>query len=480
MASAVWQVLGIAPTDDPTAIRRAYAVCLKRTRPDRDPAGFTQLRAAYEAALAQAAVPPTPPTTAFHDAGPAAEPAPAHQPPAPRVSPHIQAFAAALDARNATAASDALDDALRHGALPIQVEMQLSAALLELLVRQPDLPLALLNATAKRFNWNESATAAGNHGVALLQARIESEEWFAALRRQAGPLRFLGLSRPGAAQLLLGRGTFLYSWYLPPQPPLLDMLSALSVHGPWLRGRFDAVRIERVERLAVELRERSGTVRNASSFILSLLPAVAVLAAFGSIWGPILCFNFTRAVLARTVWLKRPFSIFGTLAAVAVIVFSWQAKQEFNPFQTGINLMQPAWRAAPPSPAALPAEILAASRQGDSDAMRTAGEMLLAPATTTQQTIRAAAWLGAAANRGNLQAMLDLDRLYLNMDGLLYDSPRAYFWSGVARRVARTLSDMRAADGDYARATAALYWKHRPELDTQIRAWRPKSSPLPE
>ena len=47
-----WHILGIAPTRDEAAIKRAYAQLLKKHRPDRDPDGFIRLREAYETALA--------------------------------------------------------------------------------------------------------------------------------------------------------------------------------------------------------------------------------------------------------------------------------------------------------------------------------------------------------------------------------------------------------------------------------------------
>lgn len=48
-----WQTLGITPTGDETAIKTAYAARIREHRPDRDPAGFRRVRAAYEDALRQ-------------------------------------------------------------------------------------------------------------------------------------------------------------------------------------------------------------------------------------------------------------------------------------------------------------------------------------------------------------------------------------------------------------------------------------------
>ena len=50
----IWTVLGIDPTEDVSAIKRAYAEKAKACHPEEDAEGFLRLRQAYQAALAYA------------------------------------------------------------------------------------------------------------------------------------------------------------------------------------------------------------------------------------------------------------------------------------------------------------------------------------------------------------------------------------------------------------------------------------------
>lgn len=56
----VWDRLGLEPTNDTAAIRRAYAALIRQYRPDSHPAEFSQIREAYEVAMQLARDEPAP------------------------------------------------------------------------------------------------------------------------------------------------------------------------------------------------------------------------------------------------------------------------------------------------------------------------------------------------------------------------------------------------------------------------------------
>ncbi|MDE6591224.1 MAG: J domain-containing protein, partial [Oscillospiraceae bacterium] len=47
----IWSILGLDPTQDISAIKRAYALKSRTCHPEEDPEGFLRLRQAYQAAL---------------------------------------------------------------------------------------------------------------------------------------------------------------------------------------------------------------------------------------------------------------------------------------------------------------------------------------------------------------------------------------------------------------------------------------------
>lgn len=165
-----WALLGIEPTTELAAIKKAYALKLKVTRPDDDAAAYQALRGAYEraqqwakwqrenaveepAAMVVPAPPPEP--LVEQQAAPAAEP-PQQQTPEPVVQPQHLIDELELQWRRVgevalmhgwTAARRELDQQ------PLSRQAEFSAAFAQWALSLPTLPDEFLKALDAHFGW---------------------------------------------------------------------------------------------------------------------------------------------------------------------------------------------------------------------------------------------------------------------------------------------------------------------------------------
>lgn len=141
MPDGRWDELGIAPSDDAAAIRRAYAARLKTLDVDSDPTAFIRLREAFDAALQGV-------TSIAVDVDPVVaptdEPGPARYVPLPeaRVVPEFDVaiseralaasqalFQGLVDAGETRAAAALLEQMLAQGLIPFGAHVELVDAL---------------------------------------------------------------------------------------------------------------------------------------------------------------------------------------------------------------------------------------------------------------------------------------------------------------------------------------------------------------
>jgi hypothetical protein len=227
----MWDELGIEPTSDAKAIRRAYAARLRVIDPDRDPAAFQTLRAAYERALFQGAmqarraaqaaqaqqaqVRTPPPEPRAEDEPPKSEPpapqpvveppAPKPLPPAPTAAPPpspeeverqelVRAINAALQRGDTLAALDDFDRAQARGLVRLGERDVALQGIMRAVVGDRMLSAETYLAVVKRVGWDALPTAyeAASEVRRAATARAEAEAWYADLAGwadRADPLR---------------------------------------------------------------------------------------------------------------------------------------------------------------------------------------------------------------------------------------------------------------------------------------------------
>ena len=270
----IWAELGIARTNDPAAIRRAYAARIKAVRPETDPQGFALLRAAYERALARAEA-PMPAITKLAVALPVATPAP--EPPSP-VDVAFSLVADCVRRGDLVAAADHLATMRAAGTLTMDEAIRLADQLGWSLAQDRFLTADAVRAAATRLGWGDDDTA--GPWAKMLRARLDGERWLETLRAQAkSRWVFVGATQALAARILLGRGKLRTLPSMGRDPMLRRRYGEFLFHASVIGDQFDPVRIEDVRALLAGPRAKPP-----SGFLLLFRPWMLPVAILAIAW----------------------------------------------------------------------------------------------------------------------------------------------------------------------------------------------------
>ncbi len=308
----MWDVLGLEPTMDRGAVRRAYAARLKQIDVDRDPAAFIRLREAYESCLrweepnegyddvdwdwpdvdetASSSHSPSETETAEVQAAPVepsvdllADHAPDQRLNTYRsVEAYNEAFAQAWGEGRFEPLARLYIEGLVNGQIPVGQEQNAHAVVVRRGAEDMRTPFAEIRRFAEAHAWEQSRAAwlrGSDDFGEVYAARRAAEDWLEEQTRLSRPQfswidlarwlinwSWLGPSPARAAQVLLGR---IAPWRLREEdaPQVQASLEALRRHAPYLGDRFNSQRTAQLEK-RVEFLTRKGFLIGTWRFML--------------------------------------------------------------------------------------------------------------------------------------------------------------------------------------------------------------------
>jgi hypothetical protein len=252
LVSNIWSVLGIAPTSDIPAIRRAYAEKLRGIDQEKDAAGFMGLRNAFTTALRMSGQASAPPLVLAPDT-PRPPPNPDQSADDARIAAAFAAFNAAEAARDTAAARAAYQHlrALGAGGGPGAVS-PLTIRLAALAADDASMPPAAVERLLQEIGLDAMALdrAKSLSGMSrltdLLNARTAAETWLDALQKRAATGRWAKANRRDrygyeVARFITGRRRIQFGTH----PAVLRReLDRFDKHRRFLAGRLDVVRLD--------------------------------------------------------------------------------------------------------------------------------------------------------------------------------------------------------------------------------------------
>lgn len=281
----MWDVLGLEPTTDQGAVRKAYAARLKQIDIDRDPSAFIRLRQAYEGCLNWQEPAPVSQQAPSGGRDQTSTTAAVAEGPPPSAAGFQAAFDRALSQGRFLPLVDLYREGLVAGSIPLGQEAAAHAAVVAVGAKDLHTPFADVQRFAEDHAWGRQRPGwrrKGEEYGEAYAARLEAEDWFAGqlvLSRQR-PDWFsiavwfftwpsLGAAPPRLAKTLLGQ---LAPWRLSEDdaPLLKAALDAWRRHAPYLGERFDPEHAQRLDKRLAFL-TRKGFWMNNWRFVRWLL-----------------------------------------------------------------------------------------------------------------------------------------------------------------------------------------------------------------